>query len=197
VSVPCVPELGLLTKGRRDKRFPLLERLEPFWELFRAGKDSGLLLERRTVKGGAPALLRGASVAELIGEYRSRCDRTSAKAAADRARVRAGVLRDAGGLDYDHVQAEFTKIASGLGWPAAATLKDLRHLFATALTNAGVPEGYVRYLMGHAPGKAALVAYAHLDQLHRHYDAAMEREWGSLLDAINRRVMTLQSGVDQ
>lgn len=196
LSVPCVPELGLLTKGRRDKRFPLLERLEPFWELFRAEKQHGLLLERRAViEGGAPAPLRGASVAGLIGEYQSRCGRADVKTAADRARVRAGVLRDAGGLDYDHVQAEFTKVASGLGWPAAATLKDLRHLFATTLTNAGVPEGYVRYLMGHAPGKAALVAYTHLDQLRRHYATAMERECEPLLDAINRRVIALRSGV--
>jgi integrase len=192
LSVPCVPELGLLTKGRRDKRFPLLEKLEPFWKLFRDGKKNGLLLEQRAVtEGDVPAPLRGASVAGLIGEYRLRCEQTNAKSAMDRARVRAGVFRDAGGLDYDHVQAEFTKVASGLGWPAAATLKDLRHLFATTLTNAGVPEGYVRYLMGHAPGKAALVAYTHLDQLRRHYTAALEREWEPLLDAIDRRVGSL------
>lgn len=98
LSVPCVPDLGLLTKGRRDKRFPLLERLEPFWELFRAGKDRGLMLERRAViEGGAPAPLRGGSVAELVGEYRSRCGRADVKTAVDRARVRAGVFRDAGG----------------------------------------------------------------------------------------------------
>lgn len=197
LAVPCVPELGLLTKGRRDKRFPLLEKLEPFWELFRAGKETGLLLERRAVSEGQEAApRRGAAVAELIGEYQSRCDRARALTAAERARVRAGVFRDAGGLDYDHVQAEFTKVANGLGWPAAATLKDLRHLFATTLTNAGVPEGYVRYLMGHAPGKAALVAYTHLDQLRRHYAAALEREWAPLLNAIDRRAAGFRRGDD-
>jgi integrase len=194
LSVPCVPELGLLTKGRRDKRFPLLERLEPFWELVRDGKENGLLLERRSVaEGREPAPLRGASVAELIGEYRSRCERANAKTAADRARCRDGVLRDAGGLGYDHVQGEFAKLAAGLGWPAAATLKDLRHLFATALNNAGVPDGYVRYLMGHAPGKAAVVAYTHLDQLRRHYSAALRQEWAPLLDAVNERVTGLRA----
>ena len=86
------------------------------------------------------------------------------------------MLRDAGGLDYDQVQSEFAKLAGMLGWPASATLKDLRHLFASTLNNASVPEGYVRYLMGHAPGKAALVAYTHLDQLRRHYSAALEQE---------------------
>src|SRR2546423_2905844 len=49
LSVPCVPELGLLTKGRRDKRFPLLAELQPFWGAFHAGKSEGLLLERRSV----------------------------------------------------------------------------------------------------------------------------------------------------
>ncbi len=194
LSVPCVPELGLLTKGRRDKRFPLLERLEPFWEVFRDGRDKGLLLERRAVaECREPVPLRGASLAELIGAYRARCERTNAKTAVERARVREGVLRDAGGLDYDHVQGEFAKVTNGLGWPAAATLKDLRHLFATTLNNAGVPEGYVRYLMGHAPGKTALVAYTHLDQLRRHYAAALEREWAPLLDAIDRRVCSLRA----
>ncbi len=52
LSVPCIPELGLLTKGRRDKRFPLVEELRPFWSLFRGGRDQGLLLERRAVAEG-------------------------------------------------------------------------------------------------------------------------------------------------
>lgn len=133
----------------------------------------------------------------MIGEYRSRCDQTNAKTAADRARVRAGVFRDAGGLDYDHVRGEFAKLATGLEWSAAATLKDLRHLFATTLTNAGVPEGYVRYLMGHAPGKAALVAYTHLDQFRRHYSAALEEEWAPLPEAISRRAAELRGGAGQ
>ncbi len=198
LSVPCVPELGLLTKGRRDKRFPLPERLEPFWEVLRDGRDKGLLHERRAVAEGREQVpLRDASLAELISEYRARCDRKNAKTAAERARVREGVLRDAGGLDYDHMQGEFTKVTNGLGWPAAATLKDLRHLFATTLNNAGVPEGYVRYLMGHAPGKAALVAYTHLDQLRRHYSAALEQEWAPLLDAINQRVVSLRGAAGQ
>ena len=198
LSVPCVPELGLLTKGRRDKRFPLVEELEPFWNLFRAGKHEGLLLERRAVaEGRETAPLHAVPLSELIREYRARCDRENAKTAADRARVRVRVLRDAGGADYDHVQTEFTKLTKGLGWPAPATLKDLRHLFATTLNNAGVPEGYVRYLMGHAPGKAAVVAYTHLDQLRRHYSAALEQEWAPLLDAINRRAAVLRRAAGQ
>lgn len=76
-------------------------------------------------------------------------------------------------------------------------MKDLRHLFTTTLTNAGVPEDYIRYLMGHTPGKAAVVAHTHLDQLYRHYSAARKQEWAPLLDAINQRVAILRRGVGQ
>lgn len=196
LSVPCVPELGLLTKGRRDKRFPLVEELQPFWDLFRNGKNHGLLLERRSVAEGQELALRGSALAELIGEYRSRCDRENTKTAVERTRLRDSVLWDAGGLDYDHVQNEFAKVTKLLRWPAAATLKDLRHLFATSLTNAGVPEAYVRYLMGHAPGKAAIVAYTHLDQLRRHYSTAIEEEWKPLINAVNQRVAALRCDAD-
>jgi len=98
-------------------------------------------------------------------------------------------------LDYDHVQGEFAKLAKGLGWPVSATLKDLRHLFATMLNNAGMPESYRRYLMGHSPGKAAILAYTHLDQLRRHYSAAIRQEWPGLITAINERVETLRVSV--
>lgn len=97
-------------------------------------------------------------------------------------------------MNDDHIQSEFTKLTNGLGWPAHATLKDLRHLFATTLNNAGVPEGYLRYLMGHSPGKAAVVAYTHLDQLRRHYSTAIKQEWAPLLAAINERVAALHDG---
>ncbi len=189
LAVPCVPDLGLLTKGRRDKRFPLLDELAPYWEWFRGKQQHGLLLERRAVADGRErAPLRGAALDELIAEYRSRCDRAGAATAVARARIRREVLRDAGGLDYDQVQGEFARLTAGLAWPAAATLKDLRHLFATALHNAGVPDGYVRYLLGHAPGRAAVVAYTHLDQLRRHYAEALLQEWASLLAAVHDRV---------
>jgi len=192
LSVPCVPELGLLTKGRRDKRFPLLEELAPFWELLRGGKDQGLLLERRAVEDGEDAPLCGYSLLDLIGEYRVRCERAKTTTAVERARIRDSVLRDADALDYDQIEGEFGKLAVELGWPPSATLKDLRHLFATTLNNAGVPDGYRRYLMGHSPGKAAILAYTHLDQLRRHYSTAIRQEWMPLLNAINARVAALQ-----
>jgi len=112
-----------------------------------------------------------------------------------RKRIRDAVLHDAGGLRYDNVEQEFGTLARRLGWPAAASLKDLRHLFATTLGNAAMPEGYRRYLLGHAPGKAAVVAYSHLNELRRHYVEAVRREWTPLLDAINLRLREVGAGL--
>ena len=78
-----------------------------------------------------------------------------------------------------------------MGWPAAATPKDFRHLFCTALENAGMPESYRRYLMGHAPGRSALVAYTHLTKLRDAYEDAVRREMMPLVEALRGRARTL------
>jgi integrase len=100
-------------------------------------------------------------------------------------------LHEAGGLNYDHIQGEFQRLARRLGWPPPATLKDLRHLFATTLHNAALPESYRRYLLGQSPGQAALVAYTHLNELRHHLTAAAQRAWQPLLSAILQRVQAL------
>ena len=79
-----------------------------------------------------------------------------------------------------------------MDWPAAATLKDFRHLFCTTLGNAAMPEAYRRYLMGHAPEKAAVVAYSHLNELRRHYAEAVRREWTPLINAVVERLLALR-----
>jgi hypothetical protein len=194
LRVPCNAELEYRTKGRRDKRFPLLESLQPFWECLRAGPGQGLLLlRRRVLEGREPAPLRGLPLADLAAEFRRRCAAAKALDAAGRLRLRGAVLREAGGLGYDQVQGEYEGLARRLGWPAQATLKDFRHLFCTTLGNSAIPEGYRRYLMGHAPGKAALVAYTHLNELGRHYAEAIDREWAQLVEAVNRRVRELEA----
>ena len=77
---------------------------------------------------------------------------------------------EARALGYDHIQHEFQKISRSLQWPNSATLKDFRHLFSSCLENAGVPEFYRRYFMGHSPGRAPITTYTHLSQLHEQYD---------------------------
>jgi hypothetical protein len=59
------------------------------------------------------------------------------------------------------------------------------------MNNAAMPEGYRRYLMGQSPGKAAILAYTHLNELERHYAEAVRREWRPLIEAINHRVTEL------
>jgi hypothetical protein len=192
LRVPCIPELADQTKGRRDKRFPLLEDLGPFWELLSGrggGCRHGLLYERRAVASGdEQAAWRGASLAELVGEFRRRCGQGGSTAtAAALAEARDRLLREAGGICYDHVEGEFTSLARKLGWARQATLKDFRHLFCTMTAGAAMPEAHRRYLMGHAPERAAISAYTHLHDLPRHYTEAVRREWRPLLDAVLAR----------
>src|SRR3954467_9158541 len=72
--------------------------------------------------------------------------------------------------------------------PRGETLKDLRQLFATALSNAGLPEPYRQYLMGHAPSNAAAIgSYTHLNQVREQYLAAVGRELSPLLIVLRRR----------
>jgi hypothetical protein len=194
LQVPCNPDLNVKTKGKRPKRFPLLEELKPLWELLTSGRRTGLLYVRRSVDAGRerPPLL-GRSLPELIQEYRRRCVRPQAVSALEKQPLRDSVLHDAGGLTYDHVEAEFTRLARRLRWPAAATAKDLRHLFATSMHDAGLPEAYRRYLMGQAPSGAAVTAYTHLNELARHYAGAVRREWQPLVEAILRRLSVISS----
>jgi len=191
LKIPCIPELNVLTKGRRDKRFPLLAEMKPFWDLLRGGRTHELLFERRRVlEGSLNAPLHRAPLVDLIAEYRRRCEKE--QSAAGRARVRDRLLRDAGGIDYDDVQGEFASLAIRLGWPRRATVKDLRHLFATTMNNAAMPESYTKYLMGHSPGRGvALNSYVHLNRLAEHYAEAVQKEWSGLLKPVLDRLRSL------
>ncbi|MCC6681236.1 MAG: hypothetical protein IT445_10095 [Phycisphaeraceae bacterium] len=94
------------------------------------------------------------------------------------------MMREAGALDYDRIQREFRSVSCRLRWPAAATLKDFRHLFSTAMANGGVPEHERRYLMGHAPGRDAIVRYTHFNKLAEHYRLAVRQELSEVLARI-------------
>jgi hypothetical protein len=170
----------------------LLEGLQELWHSLRRDRRHGLLYERRTVaEGREKAGLRGAALAEVVVEFQGRCAATSTPDAEKKTRLRDAVMHEAGALTYDHVQGEFHMLGRQLQWPARATLKDLRHCFATAMNNAAMPEAYRRYLLGHAPGKAAILAYTHLNELRRHYEEAVQKEWMPLVEAIRRRLHVL------
>ncbi len=175
LSVPCVRDLDYQTKGRRDKRLPLPREMR---ELL--GTAKGLLFTRRAVPGGDSPLW-GAALPELAAEYRRRCAQASNLTALAKSRIRRQLMHDAGALNYKHIQSEFVRIARRLGWPQGVTLKDFRHLFATALANAGVPEQERQILMGHAPSGAAITHYTHLNRLREHFCRALEEEMRPVL----------------
>ena len=186
LRVPCLPEINYVPKGRRDKRLPIVE---PLGRLLNATESTqGLVFLRRSVcDGSVRASLRGATLLDLKEEFELRCRKQSCASSADRLRIRETVLRDAGGLYYDDIEHEFQRLKKQLKWPVAATLKDFRHLFSTLMQNAGLPEFYRRYLMGHSPGRAAIVIYTHLNELREHYEAAAEKKLGTILSAIQSR----------
>ena len=189
IRVSCLPELELLTKGRRDKRFPLLE---PLTSLLASDQQAqGLLFTRRDALRSGPCPSLGASLADLVSQFQTRCAAEQAETAAQREMIRNQIFKAAGALRYDQIEAEFQAVARSLAWPPEATLKDFRHLFSTALENAGMPEYYRRYLMGHSPGRHALATYTHLNQLKQKYSEAAGGQLAPLFEAITTRAHEL------
>jgi integrase len=188
LRVCCIPELVYFSKGRRDKRFPLVAELQPFWDLLRDASSPGLLCQRRAVvEGRELAPFRQACLAELIREFQARCVQGKPWGSTERVRLREQLLRQAGALNYDHIEQEFRQLTGRLRWPAQVTLKDFRHGFATMLGNTSMAEAYKKYLLGHAPVRAALNAYTHLTQLREQFQTSINQAWPALIDSIRRR----------
>lgn len=192
LDVPCLPEVNYFTKGRRSKRLPLIPAISALLRAAPGPSSSGLLCLRRDVaasefSGG----LIGSPYSTLVKQFQSRCGNSSGRTAAERQLVRDRLFHEAGGLNYDHIATEFGKISRRLGWPRSATIKDFRHLAATCLENAGMPEHYRRFLLGQSPGRAAIVTYTHLNEIREKFDAAAGSVLRPLVEAIDRRVQGL------
>ncbi len=197
LRVQCLLELSYQTKGKRDKRLPLVNELRSFWDFLGADPARGLLYERRSVVDGRErAPLRGVSLVDLIGAFRNRSGRQKSLDAVGRKQLRVELVHKAGGINYDHLEQEFRTLASRLKWPPQATLKDFRHLFATTIGNTPMAEAYKKYLLGQAPGKAAILAYTHLNQLRQQFADAINREWPALVDAIKGQVHVVTAGAN-
>lgn len=192
LNVYCVEELDHTTKGHTDKRLPLPPELQRLIVNEKApGRRHGLLMQRRAVAGGRETdRPEGLTRAGLIDDYRHRLSEEKKDTARARDRVLKGVIRDAGGVSYKQVYTEFDKVRGKLGWPKRATLRGLRHLFATFTHDAGMPEAYRKFLMGHNPGGDAIVGYTHLAKVREHYDRAVSREFAAVLEALEERVRT-------
>lgn len=184
--VAGIPELSYSTKGKRDKQFPMLECLRRFWEPRSAGLRDGLMFHARKK---ALRKLPMPSKESLTMQFQEQ--RSHAETAAKLRTLRNRLLASAGQLTYDPIRLEFGKLARRLSWPRVATVKDFRHLFATSLENAGVPESYRRFFMGHAPGREAIVNYTHLNRIREHFLNAIEREYKPVVAAIEQRSIEL------
>jgi integrase len=110
LKVACNPALAYVTKGRRDKRFPLIAPLQALLEPRAGGPNQGLLFLRRNAEGTERPSLLGASLAELATEFAIRSQQTQSTAE-NRHRCRNSVLRDAGAIDYDLLENEFRRVA--------------------------------------------------------------------------------------
>jgi integrase len=185
LEIKCIPSLDYRTKGVRDKFLPLVPKLA---QLLGTKTASALLFPRRDVweRNEQPAMA-GAKLAEIVREYQSRCSTLTAPTAATRAKLRDQVMDQAGALTYKMIQMEFTRVASSLGWPRSATLKDFRHLFSTCMSNGGVPEHERQFLMGHSPGKATILRYTHLNQLRQHYERAVNEQMLPIINVLADR----------
>lgn len=75
---------------------------------------------------------------------------------AGRLAVAEKVWRAAGGLKYDWVRKEFTRLTKGIGLAEITAPKTLRHGFATALQDGNVDPLIRNELMGHAPAAFGL-----------------------------------------
>lgn len=183
LGIICRPELAYFTKGRRDKRLPMLQQIGT---LLQSEQLQGLVFRNRLTSRSqiTPTLLRY-SADQLASEFTDRCRRSETE---NYQKIRDQVIRDAGGLDYDRIEHEFHKMAKALSWPKQATLKDFRHLFNTSMQNAGMPEFYRRYLLGQSPGRSALVNYTHLNDLKGQYERAMQTAYKPLVDVLSDRV---------
>lgn len=179
LRVESIPSLEYTTKGKQDKWLPLTSRQKQI--LFSNSDGHGFLfVQRHSTSDVHP--LHTLNLSDLSKEYEKQS--AGVTNATDRQKIRCRLLHDVGGISYDQIDQEFRHIHRKLGWPASATLKDFRHLFATCMQNAGMPDRYIRYLMGHAQGKEAMINYAHLNQIREHYEKALQSQMAPLVKCI-------------
>jgi hypothetical protein len=134
LRVPCNPKIAYTTKGKRDKRLPLLH---PLKDLIGPAQAGLLFVRRQVAEGKEKPPLLGSPLARLEEEFRRRVTESSAGSAAHRYTIRDTLLKEAGATSYDQIESEFGVLARRLAWAKAATLKDLPHFRSWRLGDAG------------------------------------------------------------
>ena len=197
LRVECDRQLGYTTKGRRDKRLPMIEPVRRALAIAACPRSEGLLFQRRpsAIRRQRDQVLTR-SREEMRTSYSNRIKERKTTSAAEAIKLRGEIHWQSGGLNYDLINKEFRQIHDRLGWTKSATLKDFRHLFSTCMGNAGIPDYYRKYLMGQSQGKAAIVQYTHLNQLKEHFQKAIHEQMGPILQALNQRLDELENTTD-
>lgn len=182
LNAVCLPEIGYVSKGRRDKRLPLIGVTR---ELLQPNPSTCGLLFHKPIERLAP---QPASLRQLADIYQLKCGSEEKTDARQRQDIRLAILQEAGALRYDDIEHAFRRTASRLKWPREATLKDFRHLFNTSMQNSGMPECYRKYLLGQSPGRSAIVNYTHLNDVRQQYERAINNVYQPILDALSCRL---------
>lgn len=184
LEVPNLPEFDYLTKGRRHKRFPWTPELAGFRDRLIGETRRGLLYKRDDFFGRSERPAVADDLAGLAEQYRNRLAAEGTVSQRTRLGIRRNVFREAGALTYEDIQRLFERISGKLGWSERPTLKDFRHLFATTLSDANISESYRKYLLGHAPGREASVAYTHLHRLREQFATVLQNHFAPVLDVL-------------
>jgi len=185
LEVPNIDDLDYFTKGRRGKRFPWTPELAGLRVLLYSDGNQGLLYRRSDFSGLGHPAVESPSLAQISDEYHLRLAEADQNNRRAHLKVRKQLFREKGALTYDDIEMIFHRITATLGWSVRATLKDFRHLFATTLSDANISESYRKYLLGHAPGREASVAYTHLHRLKEQFAAVLRSEFGSVLKSLS------------
>lgn len=197
LKVVSLPELGYTTKGRRDKRFPLPDSVKIMLkdQRFVVESKQGLLFRQRSAwrQTNVPICSPDLSLEQLEMKYKKQCGKLKNPGAKQKQQIRNKIMKEAGALNYDRIGHEFRRVVRDLNWPDSATLKDFRHLFSTELMNAGVPDYYRKYLMGHSVPNVALTSYTHLNELESWYSQAIQQRFTPILTAITDRMNEFQN----
>jgi hypothetical protein len=190
LEVPNIDDLDYFTKGKRGKRFPWTKEIAGLRDLLQGDGRPGLLYRRSDFFNLQKQGSEHGDLAELTKEYRRRLAVTSQCNHLARLKIRKQLLREAGALHYDDIETLFQRITAKLGWTVRTTLKDFRHLFATTLSDANISESYRKYLLGHAPGREASVAYTHLHRLREQFAAVLCNEFEPVLKELPIEIAT-------
>ena len=194
VNIVCHRELEYYTKGRIDKSLPLVGPIQDVFESLKDQSPNDLVFHNRRFMQDAE-LQSGKDDTSVVDDFRQQLTKIKSPTKLERVKLRDQVMRSHGWLSYDHIKREFGKLADKLGWSNRGSVKSLRHLFCTCLENAGVPEFFKKYMMGHSFGRAAIVNYTHIteEQVKRHYQRMIDQELSDVMDAIELRLHQLQN----